>query len=236
MIAPQQAGQAHLAAHAPQATPSPRWGEGWDEEVTEIQLKLPAPLTRFASLATSPLRGEIDFIETRSTINHNVGTRTNAHIHVVGARKRKLQGRSPRFLQRGLSRMEVAMRFPFSSAILLMLSCLPLKAQEPKGMDVGQGIICNTRAQVERFVSLRGDGKETAAALQTVNFESHEARACNLAFVMFTEDKPIAERAINGRMVSILQITVHAFGNGTAWQKVPALVQYTVATEAGQVA
>src|SRR6266567_2590003 len=83
MIAPQQAGQAHLAAHAPQATPSPRWGEGWDEGVAEIQLKLPAPLTRFASLATSPLRGEIDFIETRSTINHNVGTRTNAHIHVA---------------------------------------------------------------------------------------------------------------------------------------------------------
>jgi hypothetical protein len=128
------------------------------------------------------------------------------------------------------------MRFSFTVTVLLMLSCLPSKAQERPSMDVGQGVICDTREQVERFVALRGNGKTTAVALQTVNYEAHDARACNVALVMFTEAKPIAARAINGRLVSIVQITVHAFGNGTAWQKVQAIVQFTVATEKGQVA
>jgi hypothetical protein len=128
------------------------------------------------------------------------------------------------------------MRFAFTVTMLLMISCLPLKAQEQQSMDIGHGVICDTREQVERYVALRGNGKDTAVALQTVNYEAHDARACNVALVMFTEPKPIAAQVINGRQVSIVQITVHAFGNGSAWKQVRAIVQYTVATEKGQVA
>jgi hypothetical protein len=115
---------------------------------------------------------------------------------------------------------------------LLMLSCVPSKAQE-QAMDVGGGVICNTAQQVERFVALQSDGREADAALQTVNDEVRDAKACSFAFVMFSGERPIVQLAVKGKPVSILEITVHAFGNGSAWTQVPAIIQYTVVAEKG---
>jgi hypothetical protein len=146
--------------------------------------------------------------------------------------------------------VEAEMGFPLRVAMLLLLSCLPLEAQDHVGLntdpaalqpdgqaqaDVGGGVICDTRAQVERFATLRGEGKEPADALQTVNQESRDADACNVTFVMFTTSKPIAGMTISGRPASILEITVKAFGNGRTWKQVAPIVQYTVAMEKGRV-
>jgi hypothetical protein len=142
------------------------------------------------------------------------------------------------------------MHFTLRVAAFLVLSCLPLEAQDQVGLntdqaalqpegqavvDVGGGVICDTRQQVERFATLRGQGKEAAEALQTVNQESRDADACNLTLVMFTRSKPIAGMTISGRPASILEITVQAFGNGRTWKQVPPIVQYTVAMEKGRV-
>jgi hypothetical protein len=54
--------------------------------------------------------------------------------------------------------------------------------------------------------------------------------------VLFTGGEPVATLSMMGRSVSILEITVHAFGNGAAWTQVPAIVQYTVVTEKGRIA
>ena len=88
-------------------------------------------------------------------------------------------------------------------AIFLVLSCLPLHAQQqdqansPRHwLEVGQGLVCDTPEQVERFVDLRGNGVDVAVALQTVNSESHDSTACDIALVAFTDSKPIAERVM----------------------------------------
>jgi len=115
---------------------------------------------------------------------------------------------------------------------LLMLPCLPSESQE-QAMDVGGGVICNTAQQIERFVALQSEGREADAALKTVNDEVQDATACSLALITFSGGRPIGQLAVKGKPVSILEITVHAFGNGSAWRQIPAIVQYTVVAEKG---
>ena len=122
--------------------------------------------------------------------------------------------------------------------MLLTLLCLPSNAQEQPAnvpqqeIDVGRGVLCDTAKQMERFVALRDNGKEAEIALQTVNNESR-IPACNVAFLMFTGGKPIAEMAVHGKVVSLIEITVVAISNGSAWKKVPATTQYTAVVEGG---
>src|SRR5882762_6129087 len=132
------------------------------------------------------------------------------------------------------------MRFLLQVPIVIMLSCLGAKAQEgvpPKDqgkVEIGQGVICDTLEQVERYVALRGNGTETDVALQTVNKESH-VDACGVAVVMFSASARIADLTVQGKLLSIIQINVLAFGKGPSWTKIPATVRYTVTAEKGQV-
>jgi hypothetical protein len=132
------------------------------------------------------------------------------------------------------------MRCSLGVPIFLVLSCLPLHAQEQpnsprRWLEVGQAIVCDTPEQVERFVALRGDGRDVAVAMQTVNDESQDSSACNVALVAFTERRLIAEPVIQGKLASIVQIMVHAFGNGTTWRTIAAHAQYTIEVKEGQI-
>jgi len=86
---------------------------------------------------------------------------------------------------------------------------------------------------VERLVTLLDAGKNDTDALQTVNDEARKSKACNVAIVMFTNSKPVAERTVKGIPVSIVEITIHAVGSGSAWKQVPGIVQYTAIVEDG---
>jgi hypothetical protein len=132
------------------------------------------------------------------------------------------------------------MRCSFGVPVFLALSCLPLHAQEQAPsprlwLEIGQGIVCDTPEQIERFVALRGDGRDVAVALRTVNNESHNS-ACDFALIAFTDSKPIVARVIQGRLAAIVQIMVHAVGYGGAtWRTMPAHARYTVEVEEGQI-
>lgn len=114
------------------------------------------------------------------------------------------------------------MRFILGAPLLFLLSCLPAKAE-----DIGRGVLCDTPEEVQHFVALRNEGVEPQAALHAVNDEAHSTTACSYAMVMFSRDKPIAELTIRGRRISILELTVMAFGDGKAWKMMPDTVQYT---------
>jgi hypothetical protein len=132
------------------------------------------------------------------------------------------------------------MRFPLQAPIIAVLTCLPAQAQEnlppqaAEKLEIGQGVICDTAQQVERYVALRGNGAETNVALRTVNDEAHVA-ACSVALVMFSAGGRVAGLTAQGRLLSIIQINVHAFVNGPAWMKIPATIRYTVTAEKGQI-
>jgi hypothetical protein len=133
------------------------------------------------------------------------------------------------------------MRFLLQASLIAMISSLPaqaeenLSAQPPEKIEIGQGVICDTLQQVERYVALRGNGAETNVALRTVNDEAHVA-ACSVAQVMFTAGARVGGLTVQGRLLSIMQINVHAFVNGPVWMKVPATVRYTVTAEKGRIA
>jgi hypothetical protein len=133
------------------------------------------------------------------------------------------------------------MRFSFQVPIILVLSCLPSMAQEKSELsptqekiEIGQGVICDTLDQVERYVALRGNGAEASAALQAVNDQAHAA-ACGVALVMFSDGARVVGLTVQGRLLSIIKINVRAFGSGPGWTKIPATVRYTVTAEKGQV-
>jgi hypothetical protein len=125
--------------------------------------------------------------------------------------------------------------------IVVMLSCLPATAQEENAskaqekLKIGQGVVCDTPQQVERYVALRGDGAETTIALQTVNDEAHVS-ACSVALVLFSAGERVGGLTAQGRLLSIIQIRVHAFGNGPVWTRIPATIRYTVTAEKGRIA
>jgi hypothetical protein len=133
------------------------------------------------------------------------------------------------------------MRFSLQVPIVVMLSCLPAMAQEESAtkaqekLEIGQGVICGTLQQVERYVALRGDGAETNIALQTVNDEAR-VPACNVALVMFSTGARVGGLTVQGRLLSIIQIKVLAFSNGAAWMKIPETIRYTVTAEKGRIA
>jgi hypothetical protein len=104
------------------------------------------------------------------------------------------------------------MRCSLGVLIFLVLSCLPPHAQDQeqansprRWLEVGQGIVCDTPAQVERFVALRDGGRDVTDALQTVNNGSHDSTACDVTLVAFTDSKPIAERVIQGKLASVIK-------------------------------
>ena|ERR1700732_372248 len=132
------------------------------------------------------------------------------------------------------------MRRSLGVPVFLALSCLPLHAQEQansprRWLEIGQGIVCNTPEQVERFVGLREDGKDVIDALQTVNNETHAATACDVVLVAFTDSKPVAERVIQGKVAAIVQIMVHAVGIGATWRTIQPHARYTVEVKEGQI-
>jgi hypothetical protein len=133
------------------------------------------------------------------------------------------------------------MRFCLQVPIVVILSCLPATAQEESAtkaqekLEIGQGVVCGTLQQVERYVALRGDGAETNVALQTVNDEAR-VPACSVALVMFSIGARVGGLTVQGRLLSIVQIKVRAFSNGPAWMQIPETIRYTVTAEKGQIA
>jgi hypothetical protein len=97
-------------------------------------------------------------------------------------------------------------------SIIALLSCLPAKTEDgltPKAqenLEIGRGIICDTRQQVEHYVALRGNGAQTNAALQTVN-EEGQMPVCSVALVMFSDGERVAGLTMQGRLLSICKST-----------------------------
>jgi hypothetical protein len=132
------------------------------------------------------------------------------------------------------------MRYFFGVSIFLVLSCLPLQAEEQadsprRWLEVGQGLVCDTPEQVERFVGLREDGMAVSDALKAVNTDTRDSMSCDVALVAFTDSKPIAARVIQGKLASVVRILVHAVGDGETWRTIPAHARYTIKVEEGQI-
>src|SRR5512141_2115808 len=133
---------------------------------------------------------------------------------------------------RGLSMTAAAAVLLVGAARADELTSLPGAAE--RGPVVGVGVICNTSAQAEQFVSLRQQGADITPAVAKVNQEAQDPRACGLAAVAFVPDETMAPQPMGGKLVKIVRINVVAGYNGTGWHQVASIVQYAILPTEGQ--
>lgn len=93
---------------------------------------------------------------------------------------------------------------------------------------VGVGVICNTSEQAARYIGLVGGGREPKPALETVNREAKDPRACGLATVAFVRDQTMETKTVRNTLVEIVRINVVAGFDGSGWHRVAGMVQYAV--------
>ena len=104
-------------------------------------------------------------------------------------------------------------------------------AAAPKHNDaktvVAVGLVCDTARQVERYVTLFQDGASARTAMDTVNTEHNDPRACEMVVAAFLMGEQVSALSISGRNVQIVRITIIAKKTDKGWQRTPAIVQYT---------
>jgi hypothetical protein len=105
---------------------------------------------------------------------------------------------------------------------------------QPDGnvMAVGIGVICNTTAEAEQYVKLRSGGAELTMAVNKVNAQAQDPKACGVAAVAFLRDETVGKATLNGKQISIVRINVVGGYNGREWARIPAMVQYAVMEDA----
>lgn len=110
-----------------------------------------------------------------------------------------------------------------------LLLCFPVgaNADEAKRLELGVGLICNSEAQVQRFLALQGDEQSFDTALQRVNDEEHDPMACSRAAIAFMRGQEVSVVSVPGGQMKITQITILAAQTPFGWQQVPRLQQYT---------
>ena len=115
-----------------------------------------------------------------------------------------------------------------------LLLCFPVEAnavETDQGFEVGVGLICNSEAQVQRFLALQNADQPLDAAIQLINNEEHDPTACSLAAIAFMRGQEVSVVPAPGGLMKITQITIVAAQTPLGWQRVPGLQQYTAIFE-----
>jgi hypothetical protein len=101
------------------------------------------------------------------------------------------------------------------------------EGQKPTGdVHVGQGVVCDTAQQVERFTALIGEAQDIEQAVNTVNTEAENPRACGVVLAAFTRGDELGELRNGERSVTVVEITILAVPVGDKWHFVAPLKQY----------
>ena len=123
-------------------------------------------------------------------------------------------------------------------ALAAILSCTAVanaqdkttKQTAPKASEimVGTGLICDTKQQAERFVSLMGNEADTENALVAVNTEAGQSDACIVAIVGFFPGQKVAELEKNGSVINVIEVLVMAVGTPSGLKVIEPKMYYSV--------
>lgn len=118
-----------------------------------------------------------------------------------------------------------------------LLLCLPAGAiaagseTDRKSVEVGIGLICNSEAQVQRFLTLHLKDESPEIAIRVVNTEVADPSACSMAAIAFTRGKEATAVPAPGGQMRIIEIKIVAAQTPFGWQPVTGLVQFTAIFE-----
>ena len=109
-------------------------------------------------------------------------------------------------------------------------------AQTPEKGDaaIGVGVICNTPEEARQFVDLRSHGAAPDQAMNAVNANAIDERACGVAAVAYIHHGTVDTSKLDDNLVQIVRITIVAGFNGSVWQRVSSMVQYAVLEGGGE--
>lgn len=110
-----------------------------------------------------------------------------------------------------------------------LLFCFPAgaSAQEQQSLEVGVGLICNSEAQVERYLALHIPDKSPDDAVKLVNDEVKDPNACALAAIAFVRGQEGKQVSAPGGVMKITPVTIVATQTTAGWERVVPIVQYT---------
>lgn len=121
-----------------------------------------------------------------------------------------------------------------AGAALLLGGAAQAQPVETGGPAVGVGMICDTPEQAAQFVSLREHGAAAGAAMDKVNRDAGNARACGVAAIAFVRDATLQSRAVANKLVQVVRINVVAGFDGANWRKVDGTLQFAVVEGEGE--
>lgn len=98
-------------------------------------------------------------------------------------------------------------------------------------LEVGVGIICDTAPQVERYLTLQKEGQHTARAIQIVNDEAHNAKACGMAAIVFIPGEQVGNVMVDGGRMQVMRVTIVAVQTDRGWHATQPIVQHTAVFE-----
>jgi hypothetical protein len=108
------------------------------------------------------------------------------------------------------------------------------QGQKPAGdIHVGQGVVCDTAAQVERFTTLMDESSDMEKAITAVNTEAENPRACGMVLAAFVRGEEVGEVRKDNRAMKVVEITILAVPVGDKWHFVTPLKQYTAIAPKG---
>jgi hypothetical protein len=118
--------------------------------------------------------------------------------------------------------------FGMLTAAMFCVSSPPASAENTASDDMltGSGLVCDTKEQAERFISLMGDDVETT--LLAVNREAGDDHACVVATFGFIPGLKVAEVDKNGAIVHVVEVKVMAVATIIGLQLVEPKTYYTV--------
>ena len=93
-------------------------------------------------------------------------------------------------------------------------------------MLTGSGLVCDTKEQAERFISLMD--RDVESTLLAVNREAGDAHACVVTTFGFIPGAKVGEVDKNGTVVHVLEVKVMAVATVIGLQLVEPKTYYTV--------
>jgi hypothetical protein len=120
------------------------------------------------------------------------------------------------------------MRYLFGILTAALLCSVVANAESPATGDVltGSGLVCDTREQAERFVSLMDDDVEKT--LLAVNREAGDAQACVVATVGFIPGSKVSDVDKDGAVVHVIEVKVVAVATVLGLQAIEPKTYYSV--------
>lgn len=114
-----------------------------------------------------------------------------------------------------------------SGAIAQSQSDTPAKPLDESAAQAAVGVFCDTSEELEQYIKLHMAGADPSAALEKVNAESHNPKACGVLASAFVENREVSHVSLSEGILRLVQITVIATRSAIGWQRITPTVQYT---------